>query len=103
MIGYRFAAGIGLSWGRALYEFPTYDSLTMGYFNPPWNANGKYNAERKLVAISPCMMFNFAVQYEFKYFYAFGNLDLSYSMGDFPPSPVSIGAGILVPFSKSQE
>lgn len=99
----RFGIGIGASWARALYEFPTYDSLRTRYSNAPWGVTGKYNAERKLVAVRPCMALNFAVQYEFTYFCAYGNLDISYSMGEFPPSPVSIGAGILFPLSMIQK
>ena len=92
-----FTFGMGVSWARAEYDLPTYDSLTMHYFNPPWNMSGAFNEERKLVAIRPCMYLGFQVYYEFRYFYAFGNLGLTYSMGEFPPSPVSLSAGAIIP------
>jgi hypothetical protein len=103
LLSYRLTYGIGASWARCLYDLPTYDSLTMQYFNPPWWAAGKYNAERKLFAVRPCMLFNFAVQYEFRYFYAYGNLNLTYSMSDYPPTPLSVGGGILVPLFRNEE
>lgn len=101
-LSYTILVGMGAAWGRGLYEFPTYDSLTMEYFNPPWAVTGKYNEERKLVAIRPCMMLNFAVLYELPDFFIFGNADLTYSMGEFPPTPVSIGAGIIFPFVRNE-
>ncbi|HTF05844.1 MAG TPA: hypothetical protein VK826_17570 [Bacteroidia bacterium] len=99
LLSYRFTLGIGASSARCLYDFPTFDSLTMHYFNPPWYANGRRNEEGKLFAVRPCMGLNFAILYEFRYFFAYGNADLSYSMGEFPPTPISIGAGILFPLS----
>ncbi len=103
LISYRFAIGLGVAWARMLYDLPTYDSLSMQYFNPPWNRTGKYNAERKLVSITPCMMLNFAVNYEFRYFYAYAGLDLTFCFLDYPPTPLGLGIGIYVPFRKILE
>lgn len=89
--------GMGIAWGKAEYDLPGYDSTTMSYFNPPWNRTGKFNEERKLVSVRPCMNLAANLYYEMRYFYLFACADIHYSLGEFPSSPLALSAGILIP------
>jgi hypothetical protein len=102
LLGCRWVFGIGASWGNTLYTFPDYDSLTMTYYNPPWSEDGRRNEERKVVSFGTCFAFNLAIQYEFHYFSVFCDLDYSKSSIRSLSSPISLGAGILVPVYKGK-
>ncbi len=100
LISCRLLIGIGVSTAKYNYEFPTYDSLSMRYNNAPWQLEDHTNTVQKVSTISPCMMINLALNYEFRYFFAYASIDLNYGIEDFTPTPFSASAGILIPFDR---